>query len=315
MPSPDESASISAWLEAIHQAIKDHAESVAKYQHSEQSDRQQQAQIGINTVVRLPVEASEYYRAEQGERPVKNLYEKIRICLEIAGVVTAIALAILTFKTLLVFNGQLTEMQKQSTILQQQAIQSASDFAQQLTIARQQTEAAQESVMAIQRQMRQDQRAWIDIEFGTFHWAPNEPLRVPFTLVNTGRTPARDVKGTAVVEKIARGQKPNFGDSRKPVNDFGNRSLFPNSPEQNFGFQSLQYKANTKEIGARRMSAADIAEITTGRAYIAVHGMITCQDIFKTRHWLKYCGYSAEDLILVQDSIKACTDYNDVDDN
>src|SRR5260370_23967605 len=102
--------------------------------------------------------------------------------------------------TAFVFYGQFSEMSAQTKILSAQAKQAHDDSIDadvkakgQLDLVAKQVKAAQESVIAIQRQMRQDQRAWINIEFGTFHWAANERLGVPMTLINTGKTPAKSI--------------------------------------------------------------------------------------------------------------------------
>jgi hypothetical protein len=210
MSTNDDSATVSKWLEAIHQAIKDHAESVAKYQQSEQSDRQQQAQTGINTVVRLPIEVSEYYRAEQGERPVKNRRERIRITLEIVGVIAAVGLAFITFITLLVFNKQLSEMKTQTKTLSAQAVQSAKDAQQQLVITQQQAnaaqnqaKAAQENLDVLRQQFQQDQRpmiaitnvVFIDMMTGKDIPAPliGKPIGITIYFKNIGKSQALKV--------------------------------------------------------------------------------------------------------------------------
>jgi len=70
------------------------------------------------------------------------------------------------------------------------AIESERNTREQLRIANAQAQAAQDSVRAIQQQMRQDQRPWLDIEFSDIVWAENQPLGVSMTLVNKGKTPA-----------------------------------------------------------------------------------------------------------------------------
>lgn len=106
-------------IEQLTHAINGHAESLARYQRSEAHQRQHEPQAEVKSVVRLPVEVTEYYRSEQGERRVKGRKEKIRLLMEALGLVFALSLAVLTLCTLKVFNGQLAEMKKQTKSAQQ----------------------------------------------------------------------------------------------------------------------------------------------------------------------------------------------------
>jgi hypothetical protein len=107
-------------------------QSVSKHQQSAESDRQKPH---ADSAVRLPVEIPEYYRSEESERPKKNFREKLRIGLEITGVILALAVAVITLLTLHVFRKQLWEAQTQTGIFRQQADQAKQDAAAQLSVA------------------------------------------------------------------------------------------------------------------------------------------------------------------------------------
>jgi hypothetical protein len=215
-----------------------------------------------------------------------------------------------------VFVGvQVQEMGDQTRILSDQAITQVANSVSSERLGQKQIEALQRQVDAIQRQMRQDQRAWIKIDFGTFRTVDNQPLAVPWTLVNTGKTPAKHVDGHAVVEIVVRGQTPHFVYDRYPNAHFGANLVTPNEPAKSFGFQSLQFKPDTKDTEPLNMSTTEIAEINDGRAYAVVHGIIRYEDIFKTPHWIKFCTPSSASILKIQEFVKPCIDYNDADDN
>ncbi|HTB93086.1 MAG TPA: hypothetical protein VK728_09670 [Candidatus Sulfotelmatobacter sp.] len=108
--------SISRWLSEIQKAIKEHTEAAKKNQQANARERQQQAQSEAKTVVRLPVEVTEYYRSEQSDRPIQNRRDGIRLWLEIIGVIVGLAIAAFTLGSLFIFDGQLKEMKRQTEI-------------------------------------------------------------------------------------------------------------------------------------------------------------------------------------------------------
>lgn len=293
MPAPEDLAPITTWLEAIHQAIKDHTESVAKYQQSEQSDRQKQAHAGLNTIVRLPVEVTGYYRAEQSERSVKNRHENIRIGLEIAGVITAVILAVITFITLLIFNRQLSEMRKQADTLQKQAIQSAADSQQQLELSRKQISAAQDGVNAMQRQMLLDQRAWLAPVSGTVTLDDKHSLRIDVIFQNLGRTPALNVSTILDWRDIRPG--PLDFNYSAPVKTVGHGTVYPNGKMGMFA--ASPQIPTIEELNAYR----------AGKRIFYFFGNIGYTDIFGRQHSSRLCNILNLDLA----TVRQCDTYNE----
>jgi hypothetical protein len=208
--SEDLLKSIQGSLEKIHKAI----EAIAEQNDTSQRDKQINAHIDSQVDVGLPVEVSEYYRSEQGERRPKNRRDIIRLILEIAGVATAIILAALTLKTFLVLRGQLREMQSQTTILQNQADQTVRDAAS----ARTQTD---EQIGIAKDQFRFDQRPviWLSntqdqaLLFQIAQARPTSPKQILVTLhySNYGKSPAYNMRNSRVMlveEKSADKIKP-----------------------------------------------------------------------------------------------------------
>jgi hypothetical protein len=243
---------------------------------------------------------------EQAEEAIEEAMKPFERRMLIATWV-GIAIGVITG---LVFIGQFWQMKKQTKILGQQVEDATSDTITARRHARQQLGAMQDQVKAIQRQMRQDQRAWLDIQFDAISWAENQTIQVRMTLTNKGKTPAKRVSGRAYVEKILINQKLEFG---KYEQQFGSGFLAPNIPISNWGFQSAH-----KHVPLP-MSKTDVADLNEGRAIAVVHGDITYLDIFGIEHWTKFCTYNAAFRFItttpVQNTAPPCTNYNDADNN
>jgi hypothetical protein len=109
-------------LADIKNALNRLVETIAEHEQSDSRETEQETETELQALVRLPEEVTEYYRSEQRDRPVKNRHETIRMVLESAAVIAAVGLAILTLCTLVTLNGQSTQMQHQTCIQQQAAI-------------------------------------------------------------------------------------------------------------------------------------------------------------------------------------------------
>lgn len=97
-------------LSAIKDALERLVKAVTEYQKSDETHKNET----LETVARLPIEITKYYESEESDRPVKNRREARRFCLEVAGVGIALVLAILTLCTMIILNGQLTEIRRQT---------------------------------------------------------------------------------------------------------------------------------------------------------------------------------------------------------
>jgi len=313
-----ETDDLGTWLKAIHQAIKEHSESVTKYQQAETSQREQQAQTELKTVVRLPIEVAEYYRSEQGDRPVKNKREKLRLILEVAGVIAALVLALVTLCTLLTFNKQLSEMQKQTNNAAIDARASRRHARQELRIAQQQAEAAQGGVDAIQGQMRQDQRAWIQMtQTKKLTYNENQPLTVNIEVLNIGRTAAQHLITEVIVEKLPIKLPPSLSFKKgvpRTIETTG--VLYPYGAPMNVkGSWKRVVSGGSKngEAESVDLSIPDIQELTLGGTYVVIYARTRYIDIFGTHHVTKFCSYDSPGRKPVP--VRDCVDYNGVDNN
>ncbi len=125
-------------------------------------------------------------------------------CLMVALTILAIAVAGLTGAAIYwqaqIGAETLREIKKggeDTHTLAESAKKQAENTARQLPIAETQAKAAQDSVKAIQRQMRQDQRAWLKISFATSPLQDNAPIPIMSELINMGKTPAKNIRGTS----------------------------------------------------------------------------------------------------------------------
>jgi hypothetical protein len=114
-------------LERLRKSIQGLIQSIAIREKAAEREREIEIQRVREVAVRLPVEVSEYYKSEQDDRPVKDLRERVKLRVEIAGFIIACALVVLTFITAVVFYLQLRESRRQTAIFKQQATQATMD--------------------------------------------------------------------------------------------------------------------------------------------------------------------------------------------
>jgi hypothetical protein len=280
-------------------------ESIDKHQQTAERERQQQVNVDPNPVVRLPVEITEYYSSEKSDRPVKNRREKTRTRLEIAGVIIASAVAVLTFLTLAVFYGQLNLLTKQTNDAEMDARASRRQ-------GREEIRALQLQVTDVAKNTQIEQRAWIDIQFTPTPWKENESLKFRVIVLNTGRTPAKHLRCEALVEKLLIGERPHFG---HVGNRLSSEVLQPNVPVNNWGFQSVTPDLPDGQAASIPMSHSDIQELDAGKAFAVVHGIFNYEDVFGASHWVRFCSYNSADISSreIQKSTKSCVRYNDID--
>jgi hypothetical protein len=234
-----------------------------------------------------------------------------------------------------IFYGQFGEMKAQTGILNQQAKQASIDSVeatkrveQQLDISRQQVSAAQASVKAVERQMRQDQRPWVAL---SFNWptvkgangepvgslvrvTENQPLAVPIRVINTGRTAARNVIARIYVEVVNTSESPKL-DSAVETSAWGfTAGIFsPNAPSESLAYRQLPDKTGLEAMS--NLTPAENQELSSGRAYLAMYGKITYRDIFNIPHWTKFCVWTPLNPAPRYYTSKKCSDYNGVDNN
>lgn len=135
----------------------------SEYQRAEAAQREVDAKSESERVVRLPIEITSHYEAEERERGERNRRDRIKLYLDIAGAGTAIVLVIVTGITLWVFAKQLTQMRK--------ATKAASDAAA----------AAQQANSDAANRFREDERPYI--------WFTVNGTSSPVFITNQGSNP------------------------------------------------------------------------------------------------------------------------------
>jgi len=97
-------------------------------------------------------------------------------------------------------------------------------------------------LQAMQNALRVDQRPWIKMIVTTGNVTVNAPVQSVIQFTNNGKTPAIEIFGEVVIEKIVNGQQPRL-DSSAPHGNFTTGLLFPNETSQN-GFQPYAISGN-----------------------------------------------------------------------
>lgn len=111
-------------LEGIERHIKTsldkNRKSAAEQKQPDTDPTEPELQQVICSIVNLPPAITDYYNAEQQERPRKSRWERLKRVLEIGGLLTAVALALLTYLTLQKIGSQADSAQAQVRIMQRQ---------------------------------------------------------------------------------------------------------------------------------------------------------------------------------------------------
>ena len=158
---------------------------------------------------------------------------------------------------------------------------------------------------------RIDERAWLSLGFAgqTYDFKINEPFSVPIEIANTGKTPAKEVKGYIAVHTMMKGDPVDFDYSPgHAVYKVDAGTVFPNQHLPN-SYKGVRHGAEHAEdiivtIALRK-------QISSGDVIIVALGRITYRDVMGVEHWTTFC-HNAWNATPVSDE---CTRYNDTDDN
>lgn len=238
-------------------------------------------------------------------------------------ILTAI-LMLVGIYTAWVFHKQFGEMSTQTKILSGQAKQAHDDSVAadekarlQLDLAGKQVKAAQQSATAIQRQMRQDQRAWLQVRLSLPDTlAENQPVTGLSQLTNIGRTPAaKKVINEMVIEMVPNGSQPEFKYNYIPRLTETVGVILPNLPPENSTPQLFHRKENSDIPEPTLLTHDDILNLTSGRAYLVIHSRVRYYDVFGASHWIKSCAWKPYSTSNHLFTVGKCTAYQDVDSN
>lgn len=167
--------------------------------------------------------------------------------------------------------------------------------------------------------MQQDERAWL--RFDAYSDAPGtdrvstsittgQPVTYPMKVANVGKTPARNMDMKIFVDIGDALQEPPLdhvdGGTISPHGHATAGIIFPNS----------EFKQSVVRLGddGSPLVATDkeVVAIRDGKAYLAVYGVVTYDDVFNTHHWTKFCSWIAGN---GKFEARQCTQYNSVDSN
>jgi hypothetical protein len=264
--------------------IQEHIETIAKYCEAKENKKQEELDRTAKVEVRLPVEVSAYYEAENGERRIQNRRDTVRFWLEVGGLSVAVILVCLTLGTLRVFQGQLQEMQKQTK--------------------------------ATDRNFRRDERSWVGLDVpvtldAIAVQAPRVVIKGHYSVKNFGHGPATKINSQygmfvdptdkTVAENesqgacdgpidFATGTVPVAGGLKQPP-PLG-YTLFPNQGHD----ELIDYTATTDYLNPLRFV-----------------GCIAYVDQFKVLHWTRFCMERKLGDLRQVPELAFCALYNDTD--
>lgn len=135
-----------------------------------------------------------------------------------------------------------------------------------------------------------EERAWLDVSKAEitdsgkdFH--AGSPITAKVTLVNTGKTPAREVQAEYRIVLLRNTEEvPLSYDASVRNTDF--IGLMPPNGSTEIAVQNY---INRFEV--EKFTEDEMKDIASGRAYLAVYGRIRYTDIFGEKHWFKNCVY------------------------
>jgi hypothetical protein len=159
---------------------------------------------------------------------------------------------------------------------------------------------ANNSFNATVEQSHLDQRAWVSVgavhtinQYGMTLPAPEvgQPLMVRVTFVNTGRTPAINMRWACKDEQTA-GKEPRF-----PSYDYTPAETIPPNGTR-----------ICDKIVSSNFSSEEKTEIANGKKWFYLHGQVNYDDIFGRPHWMRYCFF-----LTSGGAYGICQHHNDID--
>ncbi|MGD1064988.1 MAG: hypothetical protein ABR860_17165 [Terracidiphilus sp.] len=216
---------------------------------------------------------------------------------------------------------QFKEMAAQTDLLSRSARQarhesakSDSTTAQQIAILQGQLHEQQNSVAVVTKQMRQDQRPWLRVEFvpiaGSDPANPRaraqittgQPISVPIRIRNTGKTPAEIVTANFLIQLAGIDDPMVFPREKNIAKRFRTpkkgtvAQILVNHIETGIIFTDSFTEASLMRTGIENgnktaipLSPSESMDILSGRVMIYVTGRIEYFDEFGTPHWTDFC--------------------------
>src|SRR5262249_45482672 len=140
-------------------------------------------------------------------------------------------------------------------------------------------------------------------------------LVLPVVLTNTGKTPAFDVTGSAILTLLPMGTVPEFvytpGHHRTVVKV---ETMYPGSNTNEIPVILFE---PTKDLKAANLTETQVRGIKAGTLTMTVHGRIEYRDVFDIHHWFTFCyqpdlggaTINGRPVTVHQNQLQACLDY------
>ncbi len=152
------------------------------------------------------------------------------------------------------------------------------------------------------RAMRIDQRAWLNVKIEIDQIEAGQPLHGIVKVTNTGKTPAKKVRGTGSIQKVSNNKSPKL---EGLLIDTTFTGLIPPGGELPLSVTSHDDKS------VINLTKTDIEDLRSGKSYIAILGKFGYEDIYDTPHWIKYCLW--KDFSAGSYSAVECVNHNETD--
>jgi len=183
-------------------------------------------------------------------------------------------------------------------------------YGRQLSEMKKTTTTTQQAVADAELNFRREERAWVGFSFvpGSITFTVGQPFFVPTLLINTGKTPARNVEGNIVVGVFERGEPLEFTYTPGHASyRIAAGTLFPNGSITE-SFQAMRHgEAHAEAIVIDK----PLSDLLSSTKLVIVHGKITYSDIFGIQHWTRYCRVVSNPSLIPDD----CVRYNETDEN
>ncbi len=176
-----------------------------------------------------------------------------------------------------------------------------------------------DSVNITRKASEREDRAWVTVQpKGPFQIVPGGQLGIPFTLINTGKTPARRIHAemwAGFVPVNSQGDMTEKG----PRLEMETGDLFPNNVNvvEIFKGAEIIRQRRTSPGGhdteAWPIEAAEVQDFDQNRVYAAGYMVVSYYDIFGVRHWTRFCAFIQPPNR--QADTSKCVAYNGEDDN
>lgn len=212
---------------------------------------------------------------------------------------------------------QASDIRRQTGLLSDQAdrevaraIGNAATTEHQLNLLQEQVKAAQDSVVANQRQMRTAQRAWLELT------SFNVPLDTPFltyelVIKNIGNSPVTDAS-MEISSYVLRGsERPQFVyPEGASTMRFG--TIFPNDSQK----VTVNVVQNVHDPNPVPLTRNLRAELESKSAYDIIQAYLTYHSL-GVAHWYKFCHSTGNPTVMPGSvsGIRDCVKYNQTDNN